>query len=66
MRGLKSLRLVMHGVPEKVALFVSAWIEIFCLQKKRRNYEVALFVSAWIEIAGNNPNRTERRMSHSL
>ena len=36
---------------EPVALFVSAWIEIYLDKSTNRSPFVALFVSAWIEIA---------------
>ncbi len=37
---------------ERVALLVSAWIEIALLNSAASSYHVALLVSAWIEIDG--------------
>ena len=50
MRGLKfDYRAVEHGT-QRVALFVSAWIEILQSNQEIVDFTVALFVSAWIEI----------------
>ena len=50
MRGLKYDD-TDSGITEgAVALLVSAWIEIYELDKERLNNYVALLVSAWIEI----------------
>ncbi|EHS57077.1 hypothetical protein WG8_3347 [Paenibacillus sp. Aloe-11] len=34
-----------------VALYMSAWIEIFSGTKKTKRFLVALYMSAWIEIS---------------
>ena len=50
-RGLKySSTYSTYRTGGRVALHVSAWIEIFAENVERQNYLVALHVSAWIEI----------------
>ena len=51
MRGLKYLASLLLHRTIKVALLVSAWIEIIVLSLFSLGLAVALLVSAWIEIA---------------